>query len=494
MTRREIGRLAAILAGVFLTRIGLAAIVVLVRHDISAFHVPDSGRYLTLGAEMVFHHRYAFEGRPELFRPPGYPLLLAMGQWIGHATALAVVVQALLGVATTGLCFVAGRMAGGARVGLAAALLYACEPGQIAWSTIVMSETLFTALLAGSLAALYGWLRSGRRWAVVVAAALLALAAYVRVVGYWLPFVLVLVLAATWRSMAAEARRARDGATPPRPTSRARALASGVARQRLPRPLRDVTLAAVVAASILAGWHVRNGVVTGYWGFSSQFSRALFFMGGGPVEARERDTTYFAAHDRLSDELNQRLSDQTPGGVAAGMRRRGLQLMLAHPVPFLSTYAAGIASALVHPGTGVFVRLFTPNLQDREASATQMLILRRWTDSRDRLAQKSLGFLLLSAILFAVNIVYWSLGAVGAWQGRRSPYVWIAGVFVAYFVLPAGGPDADSRRRAPLVPAMCVIAAHAQLRSRLLGRRADGPVAAGGRFLAVGSEISASAT
>src|SRR5690606_31056053 len=121
---------------------GLAAAAHSAGDGTAPFETPDSGRYLALAADLVRNGSYTFEGRPELFRPPGYPVLLAVGTWVGHPAGITIGLQALVGVLTVFLCFLAGRLTGDPRLGLAVALIYACEPGQWAWSTLLVTETM----------------------------------------------------------------------------------------------------------------------------------------------------------------------------------------------------------------------------------------------------------------------------------------------------------------------------------------------------------------
>ena len=158
-----------------------------IRADPGAFHVPDTGRYLHLAGALVETHQFTFNGEAELYRPPGFPLLLAPGVAAGWPTAAA---------------------------GVAAA----------------------------------------------------ALSAYVRLIGYLLPFALVL-----FTLMFASTRQTR------RPGRAIRAHAA---------------FAIVLAAVVLGSWHVRNYLAAGYAGFSMQVERAAYLVGGGTVAARQAGRSY----------------------------------------------------------------------------------------------------------------------------------------------------------------------------------------------------------
>jgi hypothetical protein len=52
-----------------------------------------------------------------------------------------------------------------------------------------------------------------------------------------------------------------------------------------------------------------------------------------------------------------------------------------NPVAFAETYVSGIATTLVHPGTGAMLRLFVANSWETSPSVTQMITLGRWPDA-----------------------------------------------------------------------------------------------------------------
>lgn len=107
---------------------------------------------------------------PTAYYPPGYPYFLGSIQWIldrvglgEHLVLVAGLVQALLGGLAVGAVVVAGQRLGGRTVAVVAGVVLACWPNLIVHSSVMLSETLFVAVFAVTLAAL---LRSGdgERW------------------------------------------------------------------------------------------------------------------------------------------------------------------------------------------------------------------------------------------------------------------------------------------------------------------------------------------
>src|SRR5215212_5140059 len=122
----------------------------------------DSQSHYLPGYDLAFGNDF----EPELRRPPGYALFAA-GTIVlfGEELRSLVFVQHLLGVAAALLIYWLVRVSfgrvGGRAAGLLAGLLVALNGALILSGQSVMTETLFTALLLGSLLALLAG-RSGR--------------------------------------------------------------------------------------------------------------------------------------------------------------------------------------------------------------------------------------------------------------------------------------------------------------------------------------------
>ncbi len=96
------------------------------------------------------------EGVPTAYRPPLYPLLLTGCVALGQQSRVAIgLLHLALGAATVGLVLTLGRWWGlDRRAAALAALLVACDPILLHWSTQVMTETLATFLAVAGLLAL----------------------------------------------------------------------------------------------------------------------------------------------------------------------------------------------------------------------------------------------------------------------------------------------------------------------------------------------------
>lgn len=128
----------------------------------------DPDAYARIAATLAETGVYGLTGlddqpKPTAFRPPLYPYLLSTLVSQGQVSPLAVAcLHSVLGAITVLCTFLIHQRLvgpqGGQRLGLLAALLVAVDPILVQQSTLVMTETLATALASG---VIWWWVRSG---------------------------------------------------------------------------------------------------------------------------------------------------------------------------------------------------------------------------------------------------------------------------------------------------------------------------------------------
>ncbi|MFV0388121.1 MAG: glycosyltransferase family 39 protein [Pyrinomonadaceae bacterium] len=110
----------------------------------------DSEEYLSLGNSLLRYWTLGFESLPyhsTAFRPPGYSFLIAPFLFFEHAPWLISLAQALIGALTVYFTFLLAKKYFGVRVATLASILLAFEPLSVHFTSIVMSETIFTFLV-----------------------------------------------------------------------------------------------------------------------------------------------------------------------------------------------------------------------------------------------------------------------------------------------------------------------------------------------------------
>lgn len=125
----------------------------------------DSQSHYLPGYDLAFGNQF----EPELRRPPGYAFFVAGTiLLLGEELRALAFVQHLLGVATALLTYVLGRLTFGRPAGLLAGLLVALNGALVLSGQSIMTETLFTFLLVGTLLLLLLAGRSGHwGWALL---------------------------------------------------------------------------------------------------------------------------------------------------------------------------------------------------------------------------------------------------------------------------------------------------------------------------------------
>jgi len=268
---------------------------------------PNDGRfddtvwYWNTARYIVEGHGYIspYSGATTLLWPPGYPGFLAgVFKLFGSGENQAYAANVALALATIVLMYVFVRLLFGAGVALGASLVLAVWPAQIQFTSLVLSEILFTALFAAALL-LTVWMPRARRgrwiWVIALAGAIAA-AALTR--GQGLLFVPLAIL--WW------------------------ALCRGAWRDWW----RWSLVLIVATAIFMTPWAVRNEIVSGsFTPVAANFGPDLW-LGNHPGASGNMSTKYLPPPD-LSPGLRPAERE-----VAASNRSRdaALKYMRTHPV------------------------------------------------------------------------------------------------------------------------------------------------------------------
>lgn len=416
--------------------IGVRVLTIVIAFNIAGsdavFKTGDSMEYLSLATGLANDGRYETTTGPDIRRVPGYAVALVPGVWMGHAVvwglALNIALNALV------VCLVVAltqRLSRDGRAAWLAGAACALEPGLVFWSLQLMSELVFTAVLTlGVLACLNYLDTGGRRW-LIAAAVLAAAGAYTRLVGYFVAFTMVPFLA-----------MAR--VTP------------GSGRRRL----ANACVYAALCVVMLVPWHVRNGLATGYWGFSAQMDRAVFILAGGSVLAASEDRPVEEVRKRLRRELQAMTVSPEVGAAEAYQRARrtGLQLAASQPFTYLGIHLRSSLWTLLDPGTPMVLELL--QISPRGSGAGETLLRRGVLAAIPLLRAIDPRVAFWAAVLGTVNLVLLSLAAVAVWRWRQAGgFAVLLMTWVIAWCVLFGGAIGHSRYRAPIVPLLCVLAA-----------------------------------
>jgi hypothetical protein len=286
------------------------AFAFLVVGDETFFLANDSYAYLSLRDSLVRGEGYAQEGEAELFRPPGYPVFLALLSLLGLAGTRAIIaVQILIDALSALLVFRLSRhLFQRDAVAVAGALLFLAAPISLLHSCLILSETLFVLLLLAFFNLLFAARAS---WPLTPLGALLC---YVRPISLALLTLALLVhlCRRRWR--------------------RAAALA--------------------IALSLLVPWMVRTHRYTGAYTFGTVATILFYRFHAAALVAQQRGTSFA----EVQREFDARLAGHSQAQQFHIARRRISETLLAAPLSYLPIHVRTSAMLLL-PSEGALLRM-----------------------------------------------------------------------------------------------------------------------------------------
>ncbi len=172
----------------FCLRILLPMVGYFYTRDVTIFIAPDTASYVEPARELIASDRFFSGGAPEIIRTPGYPLLLTAGLLGGRLELITIGLQIILSCFTVYMVYrTSGLLFEREQIALVAAALYAVEPLSILYTSELVAETLFAAVVMIWVYYLMRYLRHQSRVDLLASAAALSASVYVRPIGYFLP-------------------------------------------------------------------------------------------------------------------------------------------------------------------------------------------------------------------------------------------------------------------------------------------------------------------
>ena len=174
-------------------------------HPVPFMLAPDSHGYISAGESLRSHFAILDgAGAPTWSRVPGFPLLLALCFKTGIASPDhirgAILVQILLGSFGVAMAARTTHLLAGSTPAAWVGVLLAVEPSSIAYSNMLLSETLYTFMLLAALMACWRWLRSSSLASLALFAALVGTLPLIRPIALYLPPLLSLIIGLDRRS------------------------------------------------------------------------------------------------------------------------------------------------------------------------------------------------------------------------------------------------------------------------------------------------------
>lgn len=404
----------------------------------------DTASYLVPGHNLVMNNEFTSAGLPEIDRTPAYPLFAELTGMAWSNVLSTISIQILVSLASLVLIrTIANRIFPNTRAGIIAAWLFACEPLSILCTSRVMPETLFLFFLLLTIERILAYQATENLAAVASAGAFLAAATYTRPVSYYLGLFLAIGLAAT-----SPGRRGLRWKAP--------------------------AILLLTVAPSLAIWQWRNATEAGYSGFSSIVEKNLYFFQSAEVSAELQHISFGAQQQKLGYPEDRYYAAAHPEQLfwtqsqkQRFMRTEALAVIKDHPVLYLKTHVIGVAIVAFTPCATELLQLIDayPNgdvMPHRILSLGIPASIMR-TMIADPAAAAIMAVLetfLLFQYIFTIR------GCIRAYALPSRPQMLTLVGIAMYFLLISGGAQAVGRYRAPVMPALCVLAAGGLVSSR----------------------------
>jgi hypothetical protein len=432
-------------------RLGLAVVAWLLNpQNPEIFHAADTDSYLKPAIELATTGRFTdyYDGLPELFRTPGYPLFLVPGVWLGNVYRVIIPLQILLtGLTGYFIYKTVLLLFKSERVALLSVGVYTIEPLAALFASKILTETLFSTLFTIFLFYFLRYVEGKKLADLAIAAVILVTSAYVRPISYYLP-VLISLGMALW------------------------VVGKEPEKKRL---LLHTVSFFLISASLLGVWHIRNHLVAGYPAFSSVNAVNLYYWTAPAIEANKTGKNFDKIQEsmRVNDPkvmcFNQSLYGPrtTPDKLQCNksiafqeMEREGVKTIKENLPRYSLMHLDGIIRTLLGPAVSDYQILFGNPIDFPALTGTTFqdgILLHL-----GNIITKAPGLLVIYILLGLLSWSFLFLTLVGFW-GRPS----LGGLQLftilsvgAYFIVVGGGTVGQGRYRHPLMPILCLVAGY----------------------------------
>jgi 4-amino-4-deoxy-L-arabinose transferase-like glycosyltransferase len=398
----------------------------------------DTPQYIK-PAESLLHGSFSSSGdfapakAAEIFRTPGYPLLLVPAAALHHIVIIGIAENLLLALVSAWLVWrIADDLFPASNAPFWATLFYCFEPVGLMCTNTVMSDTAFATAFLLFVWLFVCYLRRPAYTRLALAAAILGFATYIRPVTLYLSLLLGVMLV-FW----------------PRRLNW---------RQRV----GTAVLFPLLFLLILVPWKIRNAVVADYKGFTSTQDWNLYFVTASAVQAKVEGRSVSAAvHAGLETTPERYLSAHpeqrswTEGEKIRYWGREARKMIESHLGAFAQVYARNCTALVINPGVSEVLlqtglspgnrALLAANL-DRGFLAGPMWLIRQ----RPIIA-------IVVLVMMLQLLVYYLLALASLRSLAPEIRIFFIMLYL-YFVLVSGFITAGTRLRAPIMPVVCIAA------------------------------------
>jgi len=387
---------------------------------------PDSYVYEQLGINILAHGVFSTDLQPpyspNTLATPGYPFLIAAVYGIfGRSPIMVIFLQLVFGTLVCLLVYRIGREIFNEKTGLIAALFLAFDLPSISYTNSLLTETLFTLLLTGSIYCLVGFFKHPNKFLLLSTGVLLGLAALCRPIAQYLfiPLGIIFIL-----------------------------LGPGELKKRMVHYL----ILTVVFFVMLAPWLIRNYTLTGIFDLTSLQGVSLLFLKAGGVkltlagkDCRNASSKYInGTTTELIHEIETQygsLDEKSPAEKDRIYKKKALGIILQHPLVYLRNVLS--------------CSLYMLTKSDFSTSWFVMGLQRGKTRNVFRKLVELSNLIFVLVLWF--GIIYGGYFLVK--EQKYWPLVLLL-TLIGYFTFLSAGPEAFSRFRVPIMPYIALLGSY----------------------------------
>lgn len=431
----------AVLTLAFLLR-SLLTIVVLAINNTSGAYTLDTESYLITARKLIESGQFTNSVQPEIFRTPGYPLLLIPGILLGQQELVAIFIQIMLSCFTIFLIYkIALAIWGESKIATFCALLYAVEPVSILWLTMLMPETLFTALITLFMYLLIKYFTE-KSWKYLLCAAItLAASIYVRPIGYYLPLLIAAILL----------------------------IGSLTTIQKNKILIIHACVFFLVAMGSVGIWQVRNYVKTGYSGFAAVSDYNLYCYNGVSVIAKQQKIAFEQMAEQFGCDnpanylkFHPEQQEWGQSKIYRYMGKEGKKMIMSNTWDASIIHLEGTIRTLIQTPAKMYIEKFTwqsnPGISLSYQIPKILTGQKTWRVVFSNVLRSPLIFFSDSSLLL-ISAVY-LLGVIAALLSsnfvKNRAMITLVSI-AAYFLAVSGGVAGGYRFRLPILPIICLL-------------------------------------
>lgn len=429
--------LPTLVALVLLTRVAFAFVVWKI-NGLNGFLGPDTSSYVAPAQSLLHGSFLSDDGQSEIYRTPGYPVLLLPAVAWHHFAAIALLENLFLAAVCAWFVYhIARDIFPTSNAGSWAVIFYCFEFSGLLYSAKALAETLFCTQLVFFVWLLIRFLRRPTFWRLALSAFALGWATYTRPVGLYLGLCLTPILLLLPRSLPFTQRVFRALVFP------------------------------LTLALTLVPWVLRNAAVADYAGFAPVSDYVLYFYSAPAVQAKLESKSLFQTQQEFgygglpyvkNEPYLQRHPEQrgwSQGQIVRFWDSQARKIIVPHLPSYAFIYLQGCATMLLDPGATELLKIL--RLYPEHGGLLVRTVDQGYARAVIWLVQKypSAGVALL---LLGVQLaIFYALALAGL---RRIPLdVALSFLFMALsFLLLSGGPGAVPRYRTPMMPLVCISA------------------------------------